>query len=196
MHMTRYVGLYKELDDNEQVKAESRLIAPTVLLKEVQVKKFMGHERKQFPISYLLANVYLTNKRLMFLIFREIEALILQKKGVPNLVGLEGSWFEIPTSAIHNVEAIQKQLSKEKEIRSLIPSLARQETVSIVEIAYNANKASGKLKDYIESMFNEQGISKRFHLKNIEETSDVLQIVGEQTVSILPTLTELTKTRG
>ncbi|MFB0514452.1 MAG: hypothetical protein ACETVQ_02635 [Candidatus Bathyarchaeia archaeon] len=191
--MVRLVGLYKELGDNEHLVIEGKIIVPTVFVREAKVKKFMGHEKKGFPLSYLMSGVFLTNKRLMFLIFRELEALILQKKRIPSLAGIEGSWFEIPTSAIYNVEVVRKELKKDKEMRAAFPALSKHETVSTVEIFYNGQRASGKLKDYIESIFSRDGMAKRFNLKNIEAIFDKVQLVGEQTVGIVPKLKEVSK---
>lgn len=191
--MVRLVGLYKELGDNEHLVTEGKIIVPTVFVREAKVKKFMGHEKKGFPLSYLVSSVFLTNKRLMFLIFQELEALVLQKKRIPSLAGIEGSWFEIPTSAIYNVEVVRKELKKDKEMRAVFPALSKHKTVSTVEIFYNGQRASGKLKDYIESIFSRDGMAKRFNLKNIEAIFDKVQLVGEQTVGIVPKLREVSK---
>jgi hypothetical protein len=194
--MVRLVGLYKELDANEHLVVEGRIIVPTVFVKEAKIKKFMGHERKGFPLSYFVSGVFLTNKRLMFLILQELEALVLQKRGIPSLAGIEGSWFEIPASAIYNVEVVRKELGKEKELRAVFPALSRHETVSTVEVFYNGQRASGKLKEYMESIFSREGMAKRFNLKNIEAIFDKVQLVGEQTVGIVPKLRELSKFKG
>lgn len=194
--MVRLIGLYKELSENEHLVVKGNIITPTVLMREAKVKKFMGHEKKRFPLSYLISNVYLTNKRLMFLIFRELEALVLQKKGIPVLTGIEGTWFEIPTSAIYNVGVVRKEISKDKELRAVFPALSKHDAVSTVEIFYNGKKASGKLKEYVESIFNREGLTTHFNLKNIEAIFDKIQLVGEQAVGIVPKLTELSKSKS
>lgn len=194
--MVRLVGLYKELDMNENLAVEGKMIAPTVFLREAKIKKFMGHERKGFPLSYLMSGVFLTNRRLMLLILQELEALVLQKRGIPSLAGIEGSWFEIPTSAIYRVEVLRKELSKNKEMRMLFPTLSKHETVSTVEITYNGQRASGKLKEYIESLFSREGLARRFNAKNIEAIFDKVQLVGEKPVSIVPKLREFSKFKG
>lgn len=191
--MVRLIGLYKELGDNEHLVINGKIIVPTVFVREAEVKKFMGHERKGFPLSYVISNVYLTNKRLMFLIFRELEAQALQKKGIPSLTGIEGTWFEIPTSAIYNVEVIRKEISKDKELRAAFPSLSKHNAVPTIEISYNRQRASGKLKAYVESIFNEDGMTKHFNLKNIEAIFDKVQLIGEQTMGMVPKLTQLSK---
>jgi len=194
--MVRLVGLYKELGDNEHLVIEGKIIAPTVFVREAKVKKFMGHERKGFPLSYLISNVYLTNKRVMFLIFRELEALVLQKRGIPGLTGIEGTWFEIPTSAIYNVDVVRKEINKDKALRTVFPALSKQDAVPTVEIFYNGQRASGKLKAYVESIFNKEGMVKHFNLKNIEAIFDKVQLLGEQTMGIVPKLTELSKSKS
>ena len=186
--MVRYVGLYRELNENEHAIVENNVLTPTIFRKEIQVKKFIGHERKEIPVSCLMTNIYLTNKRLMFLIIREVEALILRKKGVPTLSGIEGSWYEIPVSAIKNVEALNKELNKEKELKKLVPSLADKQTVSLVEITYEGKRTSGNLKEYMESMFDAEGLARMFNFKDVVELANKVQIVGEQNIGIVPKL--------
>ena len=186
--MVRYVGLYKELNENEHAIVENNVLTPTIFRKEIQVKKFIGHERKEIPVSCLMTNIYLTNKRLMFLIIREVEALVLRKKGVPTLSGIEGSWYEIPVSAIKNVEALNKELNKEKELKKLVPSLADKQTVSLVEITYEGRRTSGNLKEYMESMFDAEGLARMFNFKDVVELANKVQIVGEQNIGIVPKL--------
>jgi len=186
--VVRYVGLYKELNENEHAIVENNVLTPTIFRKEIQVKKFIGHERKEIPVSCLMTNIYLTNKRLMFLIIREVEALVLRKKGVPTLSGIEGSWYEIPVSAIKNVEALNKELNKEKELKKLVPSLADKQTVSLVEITYEGRRTSGNLKEYMESMFDAEGLARMFNFKDVVELANKVQIVGEQNIGIVPKL--------
>ncbi|RJS68285.1 hypothetical protein CW693_04710 [Candidatus Bathyarchaeota archaeon] len=186
--MVRYVGLYRELNENEHAIVENNVLTPTIFRKEIQVKKFIGHERKEIPVSCLMTNIYLTNKRLMFLIIREVEALVLRKKGVPTLSGIEGSWYEIPVSAIKNVEALNKELNKEKELKKLVPSLADKQTVSLVEITYEGRRTSGNLKEYMESMFDAEGLARMFNFKDVVELANKVQIVGEQNIGIVPKL--------
>lgn len=186
--MARYVGLYRELGENEHIVVENNALTPTVFRKWLEAKKLIGHEKKDVPVSCFMANIYLTNKRLMFLIIRQVEALILRKKGVPALSGLEGSWYEVPVSAITSVEAVNKEVNKDKELKKIIPSLTDQKTVPIVEIAYEGQKTSGNFKDYMESMFDAEGIAKMFNLKKVVQLANKAQLIGEQNVSIVPKL--------
>jgi len=186
--MISYVGLYKQLSENEQRIFENNSLNPAIFKKEGQVKKLMGHEKKEFPVSSCMVHVYLTNKRLMFLIIRENEALALRKRGVPALSGLEGSWYEIPVSAIRSVEAVNLEVSKDKELKELVPSMASHGTVSIVEIAYEGDRTSGNFKEYMESMFDAAGLTRMFNLKEFVELGNKVQIIGEQNISLVPKL--------
>ncbi len=184
--MPRYVGLFRRLDDDEHPIVENNFLTPTIFKKEVQVKKLIGHEQKVVPVSCLMTNIHLTNRRLMFLIIREIEAIRLRKKGVPTLSGLEGSWYELPLSSIKSVEAIHKDIRKDRELRDIIPSLSDQRTLSIVEITYDGRRTSGNFRDYMESMFDAEGLTRIYNLKDAVELANKVQLIGEQNVGLAP----------
>lgn len=186
--MARYVGLFKELGENEHAIVESKVVTPAIFKKEVQVKKLIGHERKEIPVSCLMTSLYLTNKRLMFLIFREAEAIVLRKRGIPGLSGVEGSWYEIPVSAVSSVETINKEVKKDKELKTFVPSLSNKATVPTVEITYEGRRTSGNFKEYMESMFDAAGLARMFNLKDVVELANKVQIIGEQNISIVPKL--------
>jgi len=193
--MPRFIGLYRELKENEHAVIEDGVLAPTVFVKEVEFKKFLGKQRKELPVSCLMTNIYLTNKRLMFLVLHEVEAVVLRKKGVPTLMGVEGSWYEIPITAITNVEAVQKEIRKDKEFRALMPNLSEKESIPLVEVSYESRKAAGSFKEYIESIFDPTGIQKIFDIKNVVGVKDKIQIIGEQTVSVVPKLKSLSMSK-
>ena len=65
--MAGFIGLFRELRDNEHTIVEDGILAPTLFIKEVEYKKFLGSQRREFPILCLMSNVYLTDKRLMLL---------------------------------------------------------------------------------------------------------------------------------
>ena len=65
--MARFIGLFRELRDNEHTIVEDGILAPILFIKEVEYKKFLGSQRREFPILCLMSNVYLTDKRLMLL---------------------------------------------------------------------------------------------------------------------------------
>jgi hypothetical protein len=45
----------------------------------------------------------------------------------------------------------------------------------------------------MESIFSRDGMAKRFNIKNIEATFDKVQLLGEQTVGLVPKLKEFSK---
>jgi hypothetical protein len=188
MSMTSYVGLYKQLGHNEQRIFENNSLNAAIFKKKVRVKKMIGHEVKEFPVSSLMVSIYLTNRRLMFLVIRENDASGLRKRGVPALTGLEGSWYEIPVSTIRNVEAVYMEVSQDRELRELVPSMANQGTVSLVEIDYEGNRTSGNLTEYMASMFDAPGLAKIFGLKETVELGSIVQLIGDQNVSLVPKL--------
>lgn len=188
MSMTSYVGLYKQLGQNEQRIFENSSLNPVIFKKRIRVKKMIGHETRDFAVSSLMVSIYLTNRRLLFLIIRENGTAALRKRGVPTLSGLESSWYEIPVSSIRNVEALNMQVSKNKELKELAPSVTNQERVSIVEIDYEGNRTSGNLKEYMESMFDAPRLAKMYNLKEAVELGSKLQIIGEQNMNLIPKL--------
>jgi len=189
--MTKFVGLYRELKDNEHAIVEDGILTPTVFIKEVECKKFLGSQRREFPILYLMSNVYLTNKRLMLLILHEAEAVVLKKRGIPALTGIEGSWYEIPLTAIKGVAAIQKEVRKDKEYKEMFQNLPAHETLSLIEISYESERAIGSLRDYIKSIFDAEGIAKIFNVKNVIATSDKIHMLSDQAISLVPKIKNL-----
>ena len=189
--MTKFVGLYRELRENENAVIEDGILTPTVFVREVEFKKFLGSQRREFPVLCLMANVYLTDKRLMLLVLHEVEAIALKKRGIPTLMGIEGTWYEIPLTAIKNVTTIRKEIKKDKEFREIVPNLPDQEAISLTEISYEGDRASGSLKDYIKSIFDAEGMTKIFNVKNIIGLSDKIHMVSEQAISLVPKLKNL-----
>ena len=189
--MTKFVGLYRELKDNEHSIVEDGILTPTVFIKEVECKKFLGSQRREFPILCLMSNVYLTNKRLMLLVLHGVEAVVLKKRGVPTLTGIEGSWYEIPVTAIKGVAAIQKEIRKDKEYKEMLPNLSAHETLSLIEISYESERAIGSLRDYIKSIFDAEGIAKIFNVKNVIAMSDKIHMLSDQAISLVPKIKNL-----
>ncbi len=186
--MTKRIGLFKELVEDEELIFESKLITPIVFLKEAEIKKLIGQERKEVPIAYAMANTYLTDKRLLFLILYQLEARDLVERGSPKLSGVAGSWFEMPISAISEVEIRPVFIRKDRNMQRLaewIPSLA-VDRASSVELIYDEKAAVGRAKDYMESMLKMGFFTKIF--KKVLRVYDKLLIIGEEIVSIAPTL--------
>jgi len=189
--MTRFIGLYKELKENENVILEDGILTPTVFVREVESKKFLGSKRRELPILCLMTTVYLTDKRLIFLVLHEIEAVALRKRGVPALTGVEGSWYEIPLSAIRSVTTVRKEIKREKEFGKVLSNLTAREAVALTEISYDGGRASGGLKEYIKSIFDVEGMEKIFDVKKIVSMTDKVHMLSEQAVSLVPKLKSL-----
>ena len=189
--MARFIGLFRELRDNEHTIVEDGILAPTLFIKEVEYKKFLGSQRREFPILCLMSNVYLTDKRLMLLVLHEVEAMVLKKRGIPTLTGIEGSWYEIPLTAVKNVAVIRKEIKRDKEYRDILSKLSAQESLSLTEISYESEKASGSLKDYLNSIFDAEGITKIFDVKNITAMSDKIHMISDQAISLVPKIKNL-----
>ena len=189
--MARFIGLFRELRDNEHTIVEDGILAPTLFIKEVEYKKFLGSQRREFPILCLMSNVYLTDKRLMLLVLHEVEAMVLKKRGIPTLTGIEGSWYEIPLTAVKSVTVVRKEIKRDKEYRDILSKLSAQESLSLTEISYESEKASGSLKDYLNSIFDAEGITKIFDVKNITAMSDKIHMISDQAISLVPKIKNL-----
>jgi hypothetical protein len=51
--------LKQYIDKNESIEFESKTIMPTVFMKEAEIKKVLGKERREFPISFTATNTAL-----------------------------------------------------------------------------------------------------------------------------------------
>lgn len=152
--MSKKVGVYKELKSDEKLVFESRGTTPTVFVKGVDIKKWSGLETKEVPVAYSLTNVYLTNKRLMFLIHSSIEAQALKERPRPSRSSMVGTWFEMPISTIDLMDIMRKDIRKDEDIKRLAPSLSKRNNVEAVQLIYDKQRTTGITKNLIESMFN------------------------------------------
>jgi len=191
--MAKIIGVYKELEPDEKLIFESKVITPIVFIKEAEVKKIIGKERKEVPIAFAATNIYLTNKRLAFLILYQLEAKTLVESGGLRLSGVAGTWFDIPISAIIDTDirpVFLKSLEKEVDMKRLIDwgiiSSDMVERASATEIIYNEAEAVGRIRDYIQSLLRIGFWGKLF--KKIERVSDKLLIIGEEATSLVPSL--------
>ncbi len=172
--MSKKVGVYKDLTRDEKLVFESRDTTPTVFVKGVDIRKWGGLETKEIPVAYSLTNVYLTNKRLMFLIHSSIKAQVPKKRERPSRSSLVGTWFEMPISTIDFVDIIRKDVRKDEAIERLVPSISKRNNVEAVQITYDKQKTTGITKDLIESMFDAIKPSK------VVKAYDKLYIIGKE----------------
>lgn len=185
--MTKIAGMFKKLDSDEDVVFQTKTTTPTIFVKGTQVKKWSGTETREVPIAYSMANLYLTNKRLMFLIHSEIKASALEEKKILRLSDVAGTWFEIPVPTIDNVEIVHKDIRKDENIKRLISSLSKRNTVELVQLIYNKQKTTGKMKELIDSIFKTTGV------KKVVGANDKIYIMGKE---VYPSLVKQIKLKA
>lgn len=171
--MSKKVGVYKELQGDEKLVFESRSTTPTVFVKGVDVKKWSGSETKEIPVAYSLTNIYLTNRRLMFLIHSSIEAQVLKGRR-PSRSSMVGTWFEMPISTIDLVDIIRKDIRRDEDIKRLAPSISKRNNVEAVQLIYDKRKTTGITKNLIESMFEATKLGK------VVKAYDKVVIIGKE----------------
>ena len=190
------IGLFKELREDEELLFQTNVVTPVVFVKEAEIKRpIVGTERKEIPIAYAAANMYLTNQRLLFLILYQLEAQALAEKGAPRISGVTGTWFEMPISAITSVEVRPVMVRKDENMRRLSEwGIMPSQDTSCVELVYSEKDAVGRAKDYMQSMLRMGFFAKR--LKKVLRVSDKLFVIGREVVSIAPTINGLIRERG
>ena len=112
------------------------------------------------------------------------------------LSGTSGTWFEMPLSAIKEVDIRPLKLDKdfEKNFKNRVYEWGLSEQFEkrpSTELIYDEKVAHGRTKDYMESLLDRGRISKLFG--KIERVYDKLLILGEETVSITPALRQIVK---
>ncbi len=185
--MTGIAGMFKKLDSDEDVVFQTKTTTPTIFVKGAQVKKWGGMETREVPIAYSMANLYLTNKRLMFLIHSEIEAAALEEKKISRLSDVAGTWFEIPVPTIDNVEIVHKDIRKDENIKRFVSSLSKRNTVELVQLIYNKQKTTGKMKELVDSLFKSTGV------KKVVGANDKIYIMGKE---VYPSLVKQLKLKA
>jgi hypothetical protein len=183
------IGIYKELEPMEKVTYQSSVQTEVIFVKEAAIKKVIGSERKEVPISLSKSLVYLTSQRLIFLKLFEVSATELGT-GTNQLAGASGTWYEVPITAVTGVDMRQVQLNKNDMERFVDffggdVSLLRRPAL---EIVYDEKAATGRAKDYIESMLQRGALSKLWG--RVQMVYDKIFVLGEQSVAIQPVLAE------
>jgi len=190
------IGLFKKLRSTEEISFETKIVTPVIFLKEVESRRLGMHRRQEIPISLCQANVYLTSERLLFLVLYQLEASTIAERGkskASRLSGVSGTWFEMPLSAIQQVEMRPLKLLKGKEMgqlfESVYPDKGERDNFlksPAVELIYDEQAAIGRVKDYMVSLLR-MGLFGRMFTK-LDKVYDKLLIAGEEIVSIMPTL--------
>ena len=193
------IGLFKRLESTEELSFETKMVTPVIFLKEAEFRWLGVHRRREVPISFCQANVYLTSERLLFLVLYQLEVSMVAERGkskVSHLSGVSGAWFEMPLSAIQQVETRPLKLLRGNEMERLIESIYPDKgerdnflKSPAVELVYDEQAAVGRVKDYMVALLG-MGLFRRTFAK-LDKVYDKLVIVGEEIVSIAPALREI-----
>lgn len=192
--MARLIGLFKELEGDEQLLYEPKNSVLTILAKELEVKKLMGVERKEFNLIYATAYPYLTNKRLMLLTLHQVESKLLLEHKAPKIPTRSGVWLEVPIKAISVADLKPLDLKKDHDLAHFLAWAGLEEGVldraPAIEVVYDDKQSKGRIRDYID-MILEIGVLVKDQRK-VERAFDKLILVGEEVASeLLPPLKDL-----
>ena len=189
MEKDEVIGLYKFLSPGEEIIFEGNSLTPILQVKEVYIKKVLNREeRREIPIGMYAGKLYLTTKRLIFLTLRQSYSKDYDGHTSQDT---DGTWTEIPVDAIKEYQ-IRPVVVKEKMWRGYLDLI--EEVVAIrhgriesaLEVIYDEKRASGRSLEYAEGLMKRGRISKL--LGKVQKTSDKLLILGNDAVSISPSL--------
>lgn len=189
----KVIGILKEMEPNEKVIYQGVTQTEVIFVKEAEIKKVIGRERKEVPISISSSFIFLTNQRLVFLKLFELSAAELEDKN-NLLAGAAGTFYEVPINAVSSVDMRVVNLNKndEQRFRDFFgESNEYRLKKPALEIIYDEKAAAGRAKDYMEAMLQRGALSKLWG--KVEMTYDKIFVLGEQTVAIQPTLSERVK---
>lgn len=188
MEKDEVIGLYKFLSKDEEIIFEGSTLTPIVQVKEAYIKKVLNREeRREIPIAVYEGKLYVTTKRLIFLILHQTHST---DYGGEN-TGIVGTWTEVPTDAIedYQIRPLIVKDSSWKGFLDVIEQLVaiRKSTIeSALEIIYDESLASGRSLEYAEGLMKRGRLSKLFG--KVQRTSDKLIILGNDAVSVSPSL--------
>ena len=192
--MAKIVGLFKELSEDEQLLYEPKDSVLAMLVKELEVKKLMGVERKEYSLVYAIVYPYLTNRRLLLLALHQSESKFLVDHKAPKIPLRSGVWLEVPIKAVSLAELRSVDVKKDHDLSRFVDWAGLKEDffdrAPAVEVVYDDRQAAGKMKDYVD-MVLEMGIVVKDQRK-VERSFDKLLLIGEDVASdLLPLLKEL-----
>ncbi len=189
MEKNEVIGLYKFLSEGEEVIFEGNSLTPIIRVKEAVIKKVLNREeRREIPIAMYEGKLYLTTKRIIFLTLHQRYSH--DYDGHTNK-DIDGTWTEIPVNAIEDYQ-IRPVIVKDSMWKGFIDLI--EEVVAIrhgriesaLEVIFDESLASGRSLEYAEGLMKRGKISKL--LGKVEKTSDKLLILGNDAVSISPSL--------
>ncbi|MCX8204750.1 MAG: hypothetical protein N3H31_03780 [Candidatus Nezhaarchaeota archaeon] len=188
--MPRAIGLFKELEEDEQLLYESKDSLPLVLTRELVVKKLVGSERKEHPILYAVSTLYLTSRRLLLLTLHQAESSTLLEHGAPRVPLRSGAWLEVPINSVASVEPRLIDVKANRELARFIEWAGVREVVSghvpAAEVIYDCGQAVGRVADYVKLIFEMGLLVKDQH--KVEAQVDKAFLIGEEAASNLPFL--------
>jgi hypothetical protein len=185
------LGIFKELEPNERILYQSVTLTDVIFVKEAVIRGviFGNRSRKEIPISMSKSLFYLTDQRIVFLkLFEMVATEVGEKEN--RLAGAAGTFYEMPLHAVTSVDMRPVQLSANDMLKFREQLGANDATLRrpALEIIYDEKEATGRAKDYMESMLNRGLLSRLFG--QMESTYDKIFILGEQSVSIQPILAQ------
>ena len=193
MEKNEVIGLYKFLSEGEEIIFEGSALTPIIRVKEAYIKKVLNREeRREIPIAMYEGKLYLTTKRIIF--------LTLHQRYSHDYDGhtsrdIDGTWTEIPVDAIEDYQ-IRPVIVKDSmwkgflDVIEEIVAIRQGRIESALEVVYDESLASGRSLEYTEGLMKRGRISKL--LGKVERTSDKLLILGNDAVSISPSLKQFT----
>lgn len=184
----RVIGITKELDSDERIVTQSTTQTEVIFIKEAQIKKMLGEERKEVLLSISSSMFYLTNHRLIFLKLFELSATELGQKS-NTLAGESGTFYELPLTAITGVK--MRPITLDKNDETLFINILRGDINKLkrpaLEIIYDEKAATG-------FMLQRDLVSKPW--AKVEMVYDKMCILGEQAVTLQPILSDLVHTKS
>jgi hypothetical protein len=192
--MSKVIGIYKELDPSEKIVYQGQVQTEVIFVKEAEIKKVIGIERKEVPISLSKSLLYLTNQRLIFLKLFEISATELGENN-NQLASVSGTFYELPINAVTGVDMRTVRLNKNDSERFVTIFGGDESKLQrpALEIIYDEKAATGRAKDYIEAMMGRGLVSKLWG--RVQMVYDKIFVLGEQSVAIQPVLAEAVRKR-
>jgi hypothetical protein len=129
----------------------------------------------------MYANVYVTNMRLLFLVFHQMNAEDL-RKGRPyiNLSDLTAIWFAVPVASIQQIETHSLDSRESKDTRQILQNSGELEAAQRtgVELVYGARELTDEDKEFSRSLL-QMGAIERLTTK-AESMSDKSFIAIDQ----------------
>jgi len=189
MEKNEVIGLYKFLSEGEEIIFEGNSLTPIIRVKEAVIKKVLNREeRREIPIAMYEGKLYLTTKRIIFLTLHQRYSH--DYDGHTNK-DIDGTWTEIPVNAIEDYQT-RPVIVKDSMWKGFIDlieevvAISHGRIESALEVIYDEKRASGRSLEYAEGLMDRGRISKL--LGKVEKTSDKLLILGNDAVSISPSL--------